>query len=94
VRPGQLRCAVEFLQGRFRLERLGLAGEGLGAQHANRRVGAREFRPFAAAVSGKAGCNIGSDAGVSPAIAAYEQIEPPALRHANRLPDARHAERP
>src|SRR5258705_5066365 len=77
--PGQLLCAVEFLQGRFRLECLGLAGEGLCAKYANRRVGAREFRAFTAAVSGEAGCDVGRDAGVRPAIAAHKQIEPPAL---------------
>ena len=87
-RPDQPLCAVEFLQRRFRLECLRLAGKGLCAKHANRRVGAREFRPFAAAVNGKAGCDVGRDAGVRPAIAAHQQIEPPALGHADRLPDA------
>ena len=84
--PGQPLRAIEFLQCRFRLECVGLAGEGLCAKHANRRVGACEFRPFTAAVSGKSGCDVGRDAGVRPAIAAHEQIEPPALGHADRLP--------
>jgi hypothetical protein len=39
-------------------------------------------------VSGEAGCDVDRDAGVRPAIAAHEQIEPPALGHADRLPDA------
>jgi hypothetical protein len=39
-------------------------------------------------VSGKSGCNVGRDAGVRPAIAAHKQIAPPALGHADRLPDA------
>src|SRR5262245_24444965 len=69
--PGQLLRAVELLQCRFRLECLRLAGEGLCAKYANRRVGAREFRPFAAAVSDEAGCDVGRDAGVRPAIAAH-----------------------
>jgi hypothetical protein len=86
--PGQLLGAVEFLQCRFRLECLGLASEGLRAKHANRRIGAREFRPFAAAVSGKTGCDVGRDAGVCPPISAHKKIEPPALGHAGRLPDA------
>jgi hypothetical protein len=85
--PSPPLCAVEFLQCCFRLECLGLAGEGQCAKHANRRVGAREFRPFAAAVSGEAGCDVSSDAGVRPAVAAHKQIEPPALGHADRLPD-------
>jgi len=50
-------------------------------------VGAREISPFAAAVSGKAGYDVGRDAGVRPAIAAHKQIEPPALGHADRFPD-------
>src|SRR5581483_10282 len=72
--PGQLLRAVEFLQCRFRLERRGLAGEGLRSKYTDRRVGSSEFRPFATAVHGEAGCNIGRDAGVGPAIAAHEQI--------------------
>ncbi|MDB6103066.1 MAG: hypothetical protein JWO52_3065 [Gammaproteobacteria bacterium] len=48
----------------------------------------REFRPFAAAVSGQAGCDVDRDAGIRPAIAAHKQIEPPALGHADRLSDA------
>jgi hypothetical protein len=38
-------------------------------------------------VSGKAGYDVGRDAGVRPAIAAHKQIEPPALGHADRFPD-------
>ncbi len=86
--PGQLRGALEFLQCCFRLECRGFAGKGLCAKHANRRVGAREFRAFAAGVSGEAGCDVGRDAGVGPAIAAHQQIEPPVLGHADRLLDA------
>jgi len=48
-------------------------------QAREQEVGAREFRPFAAAVSGEASCDVGRDAGVRPAIAAHKQIEPPAL---------------
>jgi hypothetical protein len=84
--PGPLPGAVEFFQCGFRLECLRLAGEGARAQHAHRGVGAGEFRPFAAAVGGKSGRDVGSNAGVGAAIAAYEQIQPPILGHADSLP--------
>jgi hypothetical protein len=84
--PGQPPRAIQLLQCRLRLERFGFSSKCARAKDLNGRIRACEFRALAAAVNGKAGGDVGGDAGVSPAIAANEQIEPPALSHADRLP--------
>src|SRR5690606_39220215 len=69
-------------------ERLGLAGEGSCTKYPDRRIGARELRAFATAVSSETRGDVGRDAGICPAVATQEQIEPPALDHAHRVLDS------
>src|SRR5262249_32567172 len=81
LRPLQLIGLFQLLERVFRLLRLGPVGERLRAENPQRLVRARESRALAGDVGAEARSDIERDAGISPPVAAGEQVQPPHFRN-------------